>query len=218
MSNFRAPVSQYMSSPVHALGANASLEDAGRAMRAQNVSALAVTDKNSLGDAAKLMWEHRYHRIFVTEAGALAGVVSTRDLMRVSADAKIQTPIGEIATSSVMTVKDDDMVALAVDRLETNNKQGLVVVHDDWPVGSFRQIDALEARAREGTTQVQEVMDLHVLALPVFASSVSGGATGPRDGRTSDPDCRRRRERHRQRFGFRPARRLGIRSHRRVSG
>ena len=72
--------------------------------------ALAVDVEAPLSEAAKTMRKERVHRVFVTRDGALAGVLSTRDLMRAVRDKGIKTPLEEVASSSLVKVKAEDPV------------------------------------------------------------------------------------------------------------
>jgi CBS domain-containing protein len=128
--------------------------------------ALSVSPDTHLSNAAKLMIQNHVHRIFVTSEGRPMGVVSTRDLMRAVREKRIKTPISEIASGSVVKVKADDPVALAVDRLDLSNKHGLVVVESDFPVGIFDQSCALDSRRLPPQTAVEHAMNVRILILP----------------------------------------------------
>jgi CBS domain-containing protein len=119
-----------------------------------------------LARIAKMMLDGRIHRVFLTRDDEPVGVVSTRDLMRAVYDKRVRIPAVEIATRSTVRVNADDPIALAVDRLERSNKHGLIVVDEGWPIGTFSQRDALEARAHDPRTPVDEVMNLRILVLP----------------------------------------------------
>jgi predicted transcriptional regulator len=112
------------------------------------------------------MLKEHVHRIFVTSGGKPEGVVSTRDLMRAVREKRLKTPISEIASGSVVKVKADEPIALAVDRLELSNKHGLVVVEGDFPVGIFDQACALDARRLPPGTAVENAMNVRILILP----------------------------------------------------
>lgn len=127
---------------------------------------VAVAHDTPLAAVARRMLDEHVHRVFVEKDGAPVGVVSTRDLMRAVVDARVRTPAIEIATKKLVSVKPDDSIALAVDRLERANKHGLVVVEDDWPLGTFSQRDALDARARDPRTAVEDAMNQRILVLP----------------------------------------------------
>ncbi|MBT8453213.1 MAG: CBS domain-containing protein [Deltaproteobacteria bacterium] len=128
--------------------------------------ALQVSRDAPVAAAAKLMLKKHVHRIFVTSAGKPDGVISTRDLMRAVGEKRIKTPISEIASGSVVKIRAEDPIAMAVDRLELSNKHGLVVVEGDFPVGIFDQACALQARRLSPTTAVENVMNVRILILP----------------------------------------------------
>ncbi len=128
--------------------------------------ALQVGSTAPLSEAAKLMLKNHVHRVFITESGRPVGVVSTRDLMRAVREKRLKTPISEIASGSVVKVKADDPIALAVDRLDLSNKHGLVVVEGGFPVGIFDQACALQSRRLPPHTAVEHAMDVRILILP----------------------------------------------------
>lgn len=128
--------------------------------------ALQVAPEARVAEAAKLMLKNHVHRVFITRREKPEGVISTRDLMRAVREKRLKTPISDIASGSVVKVKADDPIALAVDRLELSNKHGLVVVEGDFPVGIFDQASALEARRLPPHTAVEHAMDVRILILP----------------------------------------------------
>ncbi|MBW2627306.1 MAG: CBS domain-containing protein [Deltaproteobacteria bacterium] len=128
--------------------------------------ALQVLPDADLTEAARLMLKEHVHRIFVTSGDKPVGVVSTRDLMRAVREKRLKTPISEIASGSVVKIRADETIALAVDRLELSNKHGLVVVEEDFPVGIFDQACALDARRLPPSTAVENAMNVRILILP----------------------------------------------------
>jgi CBS domain-containing protein len=128
--------------------------------------ALQVSPEARLAEAAKLMLKEHVHRIFVTSGGKPEGVVSTRDLMRAVREKRLKTPISEIASGSVVKVRADESIALAVDRLHLSNKHGLVVVEEDFPIGIFDQACALDSRRLPPNTAVENAMNVRILILP----------------------------------------------------
>jgi CBS domain-containing protein len=213
MSNFKMPVSEYMTKDPVVLKATDSTLDAEAALDEHGITAVGVVDEDGklvgvlsrtdllraadaesgetfrvpegkiselmskdpltvapdspVDEAAKKMLKKRFHRVFVAgDDGKAVGVFSTRDVMRAVHEKKVKIPAIEIATTSVIKVKGDDPIALAVDRLDLSNRHGLIVTHDSWPVGTFSQVDALLARAKDPSTAVEEVMECRILALP----------------------------------------------------
>lgn len=128
--------------------------------------AIQLSPDARLAQAAKLMLKNHVHRVFVTSDGKPEGVVSTRDLMRAVREKRIKTPISEIASGSVVKIRAEDPIAMAVDRLDVSNKHGLVVVEGDFPVGIFDQASALQARRLPPATAVENAMNVRVLILP----------------------------------------------------
>lgn len=128
--------------------------------------AVHVSPETTLSGVARLMLKNRVHRVFITQAGRILGVISTSDLMRAVADKRLKRPISEIASWSIVKVKAEDPATLAVDRLDVSNKHGLVVVQGAFPVGVFDQTCALTSRYLPPTTIVEDVMNTRILILP----------------------------------------------------
>jgi CBS domain-containing protein len=135
-----------------------------------NSPALQLSPHAPVAEAAKLMLKEHVHRIFVTSDGKPEGVISTRDLMRAVREKRIKTPISEIASGSVVKVRADEAIALAVDRLELSNKHGLVVVEEHFPVGIFDQACALDSRRLPPGTAIENAMNVRILILPAGMS------------------------------------------------
>ncbi len=123
--------------------------------------------KDSIAVAAKQMVKGRLHRVFIEESGKLAGVLSTKDVMLAIRDKRVKSPISEWMSSPIFTIRSDEPVSLAAERLEKARVTGLVVVENDWPIGLFTQREALEAHDRERHTSVEDVMSASLLALDV---------------------------------------------------
>jgi predicted transcriptional regulator len=80
-------------------------------------------------------------------------------------DKRVKSPISNLMSSPVFTVRHVEPVAVATERLVKARVSGLVVVEDEWPVGLFTQAEALEARDEPRDTPVEEVMSAAMLAL-----------------------------------------------------
>ena len=117
-------------------------------------------------EAARAMVKDHIHRVYVTRKGALAGVFSTRDVMLLIRDDKANAPISELMSTPIFKIQADDPISLATERLETAHVSGLLVVEDDWPVGIFTQIEALESRDLPRETPVDEVLNPALVCLP----------------------------------------------------
>jgi len=116
--------------------------------------------------AARAMLAHRVHRVYVMDGDALVGVLSTRDMMRVVADARVRTALSEIMSTALVTVRASDPVSVAVERMTAAHVSGLVVMDDEWPIGIFSQPEALASRSSPPADRVEVWMDPAVLCLP----------------------------------------------------
>ncbi|TVP49501.1 MAG: CBS domain-containing protein [Gemmatimonadales bacterium] len=118
-----------------------------------------------LSAAAALMVRDRTHRVPVVVDGECVGIVTTRDLMRALEEKRGNHQVSEFMSHPVFTVRAEEPVSLAVERLERARVTGLVVVENDWPVGIFTQVEALESRDVPRNTAVEDVMSPRILAL-----------------------------------------------------
>jgi predicted transcriptional regulator len=121
----------------------------------------------TLTAAARKMVDQRLHRLFVVGSDGLVGVISTRDIMLAIRDKRVNKPISDWMSKPVFTVRAEEPISLATERLEKAHVTGLAVVDDGWPVGVFTQREALDARNQPRDTRVEDVMDAAMLALEV---------------------------------------------------
>jgi CBS domain-containing protein len=119
----------------------------------------------TLADVARLMVEKRTHRVILSEGEQPVGIVTTQALMRALQENRAGNPISEFMSKPVFTVRAEEPVSLALDRLERAKITGLVVVENGWPVGVFTQREALAARDLPRSTPVEEVMSSRMLSL-----------------------------------------------------
>lgn len=129
-------------------------------------SLVTVHTDRSLRDAAREMVRHSIHRVLVTEADRLIGVVSTVDLAAAVYAARIETPLSAWMTSPAVTVESRQPIAAAIDLLDRLHISAVIVVDDDWPVGVLSQVEALAARDLTRDTPVDALMDPAIVCLP----------------------------------------------------
>jgi len=143
-----------------------------------------VQPGDSINKAARVMVDNHLHRVFVVDKGRLVGVLSTKDVMLAVSAAKDARPISELMSSPVLTVRVDDPVALAVERLEQAHVSGVVVTENDWPVGVFTQVESLTASSVPRDTPVEDVMSHAMLCMtvstPTFRAAAQAAATRAR--------------------------------------
>lgn len=138
-----------------------------RVERRMTRDVVAVAPGDPVSAAARRMVEAHVHRVFVVDDGRLVGILSTVDVMEAIRDKRVNVPISQFMSFPVFTIRCQEPISLAVERLEKAHVTGLVVVDDGWPVGLFTQVEALEARDRTRDTHVEEVMSSAMLALEV---------------------------------------------------
>jgi CBS domain-containing protein len=127
---------------------------------------LSVSPDTTLAEAAAMIVARHVHRVFVVEKSKLVGVLSTRDVMEAVAAHKVKTPLSEFMSTPVLTLSAIDTVAQATDRLADAKVAGLLVLDEnEWPVGLFTQVEALQARELPGATPVEDVMNFALLCL-----------------------------------------------------
>jgi CBS domain-containing protein len=119
-----------------------------------------------LRDAANEMVEHEVHRIFVTEGGALSGVICASDLAAAVHDAGVSAPISTIMTSPIVTVDVLTPIARSIELLDSAHVTGLIVLAEGQPVGMFAQPEALASRDLPGDTPIEDVYSAAVICLP----------------------------------------------------
>ncbi|MBL0216273.1 MAG: CBS domain-containing protein [Myxococcales bacterium] len=128
--------------------------------------AVITSPTTSVRDAARVMCEQRVHRLFVVDDRKITGVISTLDLMSAVCDEKIEIPLAEIMSTPLFSVTAQQPISVAIERLEHARVTGLVVIDDEWPVGVFTQVEAMESRDLPRDTRIDEVFDTSMLCLP----------------------------------------------------
>jgi signal-transduction protein with cAMP-binding, CBS, and nucleotidyltransferase domain len=118
-----------------------------------------------LTEAAQIMVRERTHRVLVGSEAQIEGILTTRDLMRALEDKKDNHIVQDFMSSPVFTIRAEEPVSLAVERLERARVTGLVVVENAWPIGLFTDEEALESRDVARHTAVEDVMSTRLLAL-----------------------------------------------------
>jgi CBS domain-containing protein len=106
---------EMMTSPPTVLDASASVEDAARAMRS-----------NDIGD------------VIVIDDDAIRGILTDRDIvLRVVAAGKVPlaTQVGEVCSDDVVTLPPDAPVEQAIDAVRSSAIRRIPVVEDGRPVG-----------------------------------------------------------------------------------
>lgn len=139
---------------------------------------------STLPEAARRMVKRHVHRLYVTRNRRAEGVLTTRDLMRAIADARVPEPVIEIAAGAIVSVESSDPLSLAVDRLVASHHRALVVLDGGWPVGIFAQREALAAKDAATGAPVDEWMSPSIVCVPpdypVHRAAARAATTRPR--------------------------------------
>lgn len=151
-----------------------------QAQEAMTTGIVTVTSDDTIEHAAAVMRKNHYHRIYVEDHGKIVGILSTRDIMLVIAQQKLNKPISTFMSSPAFTVRAHEPISLASERLAKAHISGLIVVDNDWPVGIFTQTVALAATDMPQDTHTEDVMDSAMLLLspetPIFRAAEQAAA------------------------------------------
>lgn len=112
------------------------------------------------------MVEHGIHRVFVREGETLIGFVGAEEVLVLTAERRLETPIEDLMTRGVLGVEGNATIGEAAKALADADKQALVVFEDEWPVGTVSRDDLLLAREWPEDTAVDTWMNHRVLFLP----------------------------------------------------
>jgi predicted transcriptional regulator len=124
-----------------------------------------VSPNDAISVAAKSMVDRRLHRVYVLDAGQLVGVLGTKDIMLAIRDKRVNYPVHEWMSSPVFSIRHNEPISLATERLGKAHVSGLVVVENEWPVGLFTQREALFARNEPRDLPVEMAMSAAMLTL-----------------------------------------------------
>lgn len=133
---------------------------------------ITVSPGTTLRDAGRKLHEKRIHRVLVVdESGTLAGVLSTRDVMRAIAQDRIDRPLSDVMSKPVVTVEARDAIGFTLDLLTRNRVHGVVVMDRGAPVGAFTQAEALRCQTMPAFAPVEDFMTHSLIQLPITTPS-----------------------------------------------
>jgi CBS domain-containing protein len=118
---------------------------------------VSIEHDQTIGRAMEVMARYDIRRLPVTKGGALAGILSDRDVRQLGGrysvklpksdkdDAYLQLPVEEAMTLSVITVRESQPLDEAIRLMLKNKISGLPVVgHDKKMVGMLSEQDILK--------------------------------------------------------------------------
>jgi CBS domain-containing protein len=117
------------------------------------MSPTVVTARTStpIRTAARLMRDADIGDLLVTDLGEIVGIVTDRDIVvrGLACHGDLDTPIGEIATDTIATVRPSDSIEHAEEIMRRYAVRRLPVLHHNRPVGMVSLSDV--ARSEEPT-------------------------------------------------------------------
>ncbi len=132
---------------------------------------ISVSIDTPMTKAAERMVSENVHRVFVLSGDAIAGVLSTNDMMSAVEQQRVETPVSQVMSTPVITVRASEPILLATERLGKAHISGVIVVDDSgWPVGVYGQKEAMEVRDEKRSMTVEHAMNPAVLVLPDHCS------------------------------------------------
>lgn len=112
-----------------------------------------IRPDDSLGRAEQIMSRRRIHQLLVVDDGALAGLVSERDVLDYRAERKTEddwwrAPVRRAMEPAPPATSPDETVATAIDRLTRSPVDVLPVVEHGFLIGQISAADLFEAEPR----------------------------------------------------------------------
>lgn len=109
-----------------------------------------IAPDDSLGRAERMMARRRLHQLIVVDAGAIAGLLSERDVLDHRASAKgdedwWRVPVRRAMQGIPATANPDETVATAIDRLAKSPVDLLPIVEHGFLIGQITATDLFEA-------------------------------------------------------------------------
>jgi CBS domain-containing protein len=122
-----------------------------------------VTATATLREVVSRLATHRIGAIVVLEeAGAVAGIVSERDIVRVLAShgaAALNWPVADAMTRNVVTASESDTIDLLMSRMTTGRFRHIPVVEDGALVGIVSIGDVVKHRVAEVEMEASAMRD-----------------------------------------------------------
>lgn len=146
--------------------ADADREDL-RVSEIMSTEVVSVEASELITVAARTMVTRRLQRVFVLTGGILTGVLSSRDIMAVVRDVRLNRPISSFMTGPVVTVDALAPLSLAIECLSLAEACGVIVTDQTgWPVGVFTEAEARVSLDCPQDTPIEEQMSFSVISMP----------------------------------------------------
>ena len=123
---------------------------------------IAASPAQTVADVVALLCEHRIGAVIVMEGGAVAGVLSERDIVRglnEQGAAILQRPVRDIMTTEVITVAPSESVTAALSRMTRRRIRHLPVLEGGQVRGVVSIGDLVKARIDEAVREAESLKD-----------------------------------------------------------
>jgi CBS domain-containing protein len=151
-SSITSRASDLMGRPAGATSSSAETIDVRDVREVMTSAPETVTIDDSLRDAASVMGRAEIGSVIVTDAGAIAGIITDRDIALRGAGAGLDpssTKVRVAMTPSPVTVSPTSTVQEAVDVMRAHDVRRVPVVESDRPIGILSLADlAMTSQAR----------------------------------------------------------------------
>lgn len=115
----------------------------------------------TLGDAARVLSEHRIGVVIVTEHGErIAGLLSERDIVRTIAArgaAALDEPVAAVMTRRVVTCSENDSTGELMERMTAGRFRHLPVVDGERMIGIVSIGDVVKKRIEDVEREAEEI-------------------------------------------------------------
>ena len=131
--------------------------------KARGAGIISVTPDTSVGDAARLLAEHRIGAVLAMEGGKVAGILSERDIVRGLAqavDVCITAKVRDLMTAEVFVCHEDDTVEQLMEIMTAKRIRHLPVITSSGEVAGIVTIgDVVKSRLDETKMEAESLRD-----------------------------------------------------------
>ncbi|MBB4633565.1 CBS domain-containing protein [Sphingosinicella soli] len=123
---------------------------------------IAATPSQTVAEVVALLCEHRIGAVIVMEDGAVAGVLSERDVVRglnEQGASILQCQARDIMTTEVITVAPSESVTAALSQMTRRRIRHLPVIDGDQVRGVVSIGDLVKARIDEAVREAESLKD-----------------------------------------------------------
>jgi diguanylate cyclase (GGDEF)-like protein/PAS domain S-box-containing protein len=123
-------------------------------------------------ESARLMWEERIGCLPVLKDEKLYGIITERDIARLTAEGLLDEPLERTATRPVITVSPEDTLAYASNLMEERKIRHLVVVEGERVMGVISHRDIARLLGEGYTRHIEEKLRHAKAILELFPECV----------------------------------------------